>query len=209
VILGPDWNKPKKAKKKKSKGLFGRRSLAEEASGGIVPSSSSLSSLSSSLSSSAHMVGYDISKLPPPLHRQGGPAPAVNLSYGALKYVPTVLDHTFAISQSWRCAPRGIAIANQLKPPGLAVGEKGATDSTGAPLPALTAKKGIRRSSFWRDCDKTSSPPDILSVMGYSMRTKDFRYTAWFHYDRKKALPILDVAPFEEEVSECLITGFM
>jgi hypothetical protein len=32
------------------------------------------------------------------------------------------------------------------------------------------------------------------------MRTIDFRYTAWFHYNRVKCIPTLDVAPFEEEL---------
>ena len=36
--------------------------------------------------------------------------------------------------------------------------------------------------------------------MGYSLRTSEFRYTAWFHYNRPKAIPLLDVTPFAEEL---------
>ena len=42
--------------------------------------------------------------------------------------------------------------------------------------------------------------PVIFSVMGYSIRTAKYRYTAWFFYSWTLALPILDVDPFEEEV---------
>ena len=56
------------------------------------------------------------------------------------------------------------------------------------------------RFSMWWDCDKTKNPPDEISVMGYSLRTSEFRYTGWFHFNRPKALPLLDTAPFAEEL---------
>ena len=90
------------------------------------------------------------------------------------------LDMTFALSQSWRCA-----FINQVKKSSDWYKKGG---------------KGTRPISKWFDCDKTRNPDNEVAVMGYSMRTPDFRYTAWFHYNRKLCLPILDVAPFDEEV---------
>jgi hypothetical protein len=69
----------------------------------------------------------------------------------------------------------------------------------------MTGGKGARPRSQWFDCDKVTRPDDEVSVMGYSLRTKDFRYTSWFHYNRIICLPILDVAPFDEEVNVVLI----
>ena len=36
--------------------------------------------------------------------------------------------------------------------------------------------------------------------MGYSLRSNEFRYTAWFHYDRRYCLPLIDAALFDEEL---------
>jgi hypothetical protein len=90
------------------------------------------------------------------------------------------LDMTFALSQSWRCA-----FVEQVKKSDNWYKEGG---------------KGARPKSNWFDCDKTRNPDNEIAVMGYSMRTPEYRYTAWFHYNRKLCLPILDVAPFDEEV---------
>ena len=89
----------------------------------------------------------------------------------------------FAISQSWRCANKDRVMKNQ----------QAFKDSI---------SKGTKphRYSHWWDCDKTKNPPDEISVMGYSLRTPEFRYTAWFHFNRPKALPLVDVAPFAEEL---------
>jgi len=90
------------------------------------------------------------------------------------------LDIDFAISQSWRCAMMDLV--------------KKAEEWSKA------GRKGTRPRSQWFDCDKTRNPDNELSIMGYSLRTNDFRYTAWFHYNRKMCLPILDIAPYDEEV---------
>ena len=89
----------------------------------------------------------------------------------------------FAISQSWRCANKDRVKKNQ----------QAFKDSI---------SKGTKphRYSHWWDCDKTKNPSDEISVMGYSLRTPEFRYTAWFHFNRPKALPLVDVAPFAEEL---------
>jgi hypothetical protein len=87
------------------------------------------------------------------------------------------------MSQSWRCANKDRVLKNE------EAFKKSIAQGT----------KPHRYSSWW-DCDKTKNPPDEISVMGYSMRTSEFRYTAWFHYNRPKAIPLLDVAPFAEEL---------
>lgn len=93
-----------------------------------------------------------------------------------------LLDQRFAISQSWRCAKQ------------VDVKKNAFWHKSGA--------KGDRPSTRWVDCDKTVDPDnnDQVSVMGYSLRSSDFRYNAWFHYDRKRCLPILDKPLFDEEV---------
>ena len=51
------------------------------------------------------------------------------------------------------------------------------------------------------DCDKTKPEvSDEVSVMGYSMRTLEFRYTVWLHFERRLCIPLLNLEPFEEEV---------
>ena len=91
----------------------------------------------------------------------------------------------FAISQSWRCSPHDIAVANKNQP---------ITRSSG------NVTDRPRRESQWVTCDKMLIEKNVLSIMGYSMRTKDFRYTAWYFYNQILALPIVDATPFEEEV---------
>ena len=99
------------------------------------------------------------------------------------------LEMDFALSQSWRCA-----FDNNVK-------KSAQWFQDGA--------KVARPKTNWFDCDKTRNPDNEVAVMGYSMRGSSFRYTAWFHYNRKLCLPILDIAPFDEEVSyikhSCLI----
>jgi hypothetical protein len=36
--------------------------------------------------------------------------------------------------------------------------------------------------------------------MGYSMRTPDWRYTAYLHFDKKRLLPLYDKPIFDEEL---------
>jgi hypothetical protein len=49
----------------------------------------------------------------------------------------------------------------------------------------------------------------ILSYMGYSLRTSDYRYTAWFPFDNDKATPKIDAELFEEEVSASLFFTYV
>ena len=103
----------------------------------------------------------------------------------------------FSITQSWRCSPREIAINNRNNPLKLNVTK-------------TVSFRPEDRNSMWVDCDKSKYSPTILSIMGYSIRTRDFRYTAWYHYDWHKALPKLDDPLFEEEVrSFCFLFYFI
>ena len=57
------------------------------------------------------------------------------------------------------------------------------------------------RYSNWQDCDKNTVAKDsILSVMGYSMRGNDFRYTAWYYWHKSKMVPKLDSPLYAEEL---------
>lgn len=80
-----------------------------------------------------------------------------------------VLDQKFAISQTLRCAPK-----NQLE----MVAVEQQDSSSGTSLHKKTVRKSI-----WVDCDKFKKDNSMLSVLGYSMRTPDYRYTAYFHYN--------------------------
>lgn len=95
-------------------------------------------------------------------------------------------DKKFSITQSWRCAPKEIALAHK--------NDHSIWNGTD-----LTVYSRARRTE-WVDCDKTMKNPNILSYMGYSIRTADYRYTAWFPFDNKKALTLIDSELFEEEV---------
>eukprot|EP01041_Mallomonas_annulata_P008795 gene8795-18193_t len=86
-----------------------------------------------------------------------------------------LLDMDFAISQSWRCAPM-----DRLVPDWHA------------------------RLPVWTDCSRDDNynqkGAKEICVMGYSMRTIDFRYTAWLYFNRTSMSTIFDKQPFEEEL---------
>ena len=108
------------------------------------------------------------------------------LTTNSVKY-----NRNFSITQSWRCSPKIIALNNRNDPVKL-----NATRTV--------SSRVVGRTSAWVDCDKSKYSPQTISIMGYSIRTWEFRYTAWFHYDWDKALPILDQPLFEEEVGHVL-----
>ena len=88
-----------------------------------------------------------------------------------------LLSRDFAISQSWRCAKKD-AIVKLAEDP---------------------MNHHIRNA--WFECNNVEKNIDgEISMMGYSMRTVDYRYTTWFHFDRVNAKPFFDVAPFAEEL---------
>lgn len=91
--------------------------------------------------------------------------------------MPT-LNHTFALSQTWRCAPKDKALRDQR------VDKNAAED--------------LRQ---WDACnvDKIDHWTET-SVMGYSMRTLDFRYTMYIPFLRPHRIPIFGEPIFAEEL---------
>ena len=88
------------------------------------------------------------------------------------------LNHTFALSQAWRCASK------------LHAHEDPRTDSK---LPADMLQ--------WDSCDKDKVDHHTeISVMGYSMRTIDYRYTMYIPFKRPHRLPIWDESIYDEEL---------
>ena len=83
----------------------------------------------------------------------------------------------FAISQAWRCAKK-TDIAAEL------------THDT--------------RKAIWFECSRDDNKNDKgvsqVCLMGYSMRTLDFRYTAWLHFNRTRMMTNWDLHPYEEEL---------
>ena len=85
-----------------------------------------------------------------------------------------------AISQAWRCAKK--------------------IDLTKSKTSLIYAVKNP-----WFDCN-VDSPPNVVrnerSVMGYSFRTAEFRYTMWLVAERSRArvIPLIATAPLYEEL---------
>lgn len=111
-----------------------------------------------------------------------------------------------AITQTWRCSHKetegdAMKIAKVPIDNSNSLGEffgmpqdKDNTDSS-------EPKKKPLRYSNWKDCDKNTVMRDtVLSVMGYSMRSNDFRYTSWYYWHKTKAVPKLDSPLFAEEL---------
>ena len=94
------------------------------------------------------------------------------------------LQRDFAISQSWRCA--------QLNEIGLKYSSNGSIVSYDF------------RLNNWKDCSRDDNDIEYwktqLSIMGYSMRTVDFRYTAWLPFNRSVMAVSWDQPVFDEEL---------
>lgn len=99
------------------------------------------------------------------------------------------LDHNFALSQVIRCAPRNQVPLNYVP--------YRFSKMTGE----VHSHKAVRRH-IWNDCDPADKKHDKewLTTLGYSMRTPEYRYTVYFHFNRTTQLPELEVPPFEEEL---------
>lgn len=93
--------------------------------------------------------------------------------------------HNFAISQYLRCADK---------------------DKVPVPPTALDSKttieklQKINRKQPWRDCNLDSPRPNERMLMGYSMRTPEYRYTVYFNFDEKSHMPRLGQNPYAEEL---------
>ena len=104
--------------------------------------------------------------------------------------VMPVLDHNFAISQAVRCAPKH-RLPKDHVPYRLTGNHKSSEHS----------HKAVRQH-YWQDCDVADKREDgnMFTTLGYSMRTPEYRYTVYFHFNRTTQLPELDKLPFEEEL---------
>jgi hypothetical protein len=53
----------------------------------------------------------------------------------------------------------------------------------------------------WFECNRADKQyEDQISVMGYSFRSSDYRYTIWLHFDREKNIPQFGAPPYAEEL---------
>ncbi len=95
-----------------------------------------------------------------------------------------LLERDFAITQMWRCARKDQVLQELENRKQLTPGQK------------------LNRKQIWFTCDMDKKPPyeDEVSLMGYSMRTPQYRYTLWLHFNRVQFLPVLDALPFAEEL---------
>ena len=94
-----------------------------------------------------------------------------------------LLNRTFAISQTWRCAP----LSEHFKDP------------------RKDGKDGNVPTDFkpWDCCnvdDKQNNIDAQVSVMGYAMRTPHYRYVAYMHMLRPHRLPLFDKPLYAEEL---------
>lgn len=100
-----------------------------------------------------------------------------------------IFDRKFSISQCWRCSPKTSAMQHR----------NVISNMTGS---SISHYDRLDRATKWDACDKMSKDPNTLTIMGYSIRTQDYRYIAWFNYDRDRALPLTNMPLFEEEVRD-------
>ena len=102
--------------------------------------------------------------------------------------VPTMpkFEHDFAISQVIRCAPM-----NQIPMRMEVVHNK-----TKGEYHQIGPRKAV-----WNDCGNIHQHnPKEMSLLGYSMRTLEYRYTAYYPYPRNIGRPNISSIPYEEEL---------
>lgn len=102
--------------------------------------------------------------------------------------VPTMpkFEHDFAISQVIRCAP-----VNQIPMRMEVVHNK-----TKGEYHQIGPRKAV-----WNDCGNIHQHnPKEMSLLGYSMRTLEYRYTAYYPYPRNIGRPNISSIPYEEEL---------
>ena len=92
---------------------------------------------------------------------------------------PNDLKRDFAISQMWNCAQKDMVMAE---------------------LKSTSGKGDFKRSALWTPCDHRVNQKGELSVMGYSLRTPEWRYTAYIQFDKKYLEPNFKTPLFGEEL---------
>lgn len=98
-----------------------------------------------------------------------------------------MMPHNFALSQVLRCAP-----LNEIPEKKLHLIHHQRSDK------AETHK--VARKAIWQDCDLNKPDKSKLFLIGYAMRTPEYRYVAYFHFDFAAQKPDLRRLPYEEEL---------
>ncbi|KAJ1413362.1 hypothetical protein B484DRAFT_402065 [Ochromonadaceae sp. CCMP2298] len=98
----------------------------------------------------------------------------------------------FAMSQVIRCAPKNRVSARSVE----VLAQR--SNKTGG---SKMLSKPIQRQAVWNDCDVKKVNPTELTLLGYSMRTLEYRYTAYYPFNRTQLRPDLRSSePYEEEL---------
>jgi hypothetical protein len=127
------------------------------------------------------------------IHKKTEDAPAAPVPADA-NAMP-VLEHNFALTQVVRCIN-----PHQLpKKPAVTAGGAPATPQH-AHSAGNAAGSKIARAAHWQDCDVANVNGKEFATLGYSMRTPEYRYTAYFVFNRTTQLPEIDLPPYEEEL---------
>ncbi len=120
--------------------------------------------------------------------------------------VMPVLEHNFAISQAMRCVDLNSKPTKRYSV-GINAAANGNAGQSGASVHPHGGEGGtkdthtkIMRSPIWRDCDYTKNNPNEFVVLGYAMRTPEYRYIAYFVFNRTTQLPEINELPFDEEL---------
>lgn len=101
-----------------------------------------------------------------------------------------ILSRKFAVSQMWRCVEK---TKLQNKPDSITA------ISSNQVIPIGTHPRDY--SNPWFECNRDESKNKFqLSVMGYSFRTSDYRYTVYYHFDRINNVPLYNDPPYAEEL---------
>jgi hypothetical protein len=103
-----------------------------------------------------------------------------------------VLDRNYAFTQSLRCANKSLITVEE-------------REYTGKP--SSGSGKKVPRQSLWDDCDVEALTEGQIALIGYSLRSPDYRYTAYFYFntttvrDGKRQVSVdLLSPPFQQEL---------
>jgi hypothetical protein len=115
-----------------------------------------------------------------------------------------VLEHNFAISQAVRCVDKAL-VPQKRSSISLHIAAQHTANPTAHGKATLVShphhgETKITRNAVWRDCDYTKNNENEFVLLGYAMRTPEYRYIAYFHFNRQTQLPDLEQLPFDEEL---------
>lgn len=116
------------------------------------------------------------------------------------------LERNYAITQSSRCAKKANIPAQSSLESQLKAIEANSGGGAGVGGVKSGGSKKIFRRAVWEDCSIDYKGNDEISLLGYSLRTPDYRYTAYFHYNKTsflgRAQVNVDRMPFQHELFE-------